>query len=106
MADQISLGRLGWGSPDPAMRRSGARSCRRHQDALRRPAVIGGSPHVLVVDSGIATAFVVLAIVGFRYSLWLIVAALATHGILDVVHGEVIANPGGPGVVAGVLSNL
>jgi hypothetical protein len=59
-------------------------------------AVMGGSPHVLVVESGVATAFVVLAIVGFRYSLWLIVAALATHGILDVVHGEVIANPGVP----------
>ena len=59
-------------------------------------AVIGASPPVLVVESGVATAFGVLAIVGFRYSLWLIVAALASHGILDVVHGQVIANPGVP----------
>lgn len=59
-------------------------------------AVIGGSHPALVVESGVATAFIVLAIVGFRYSLWLTVAALASHGILDVVHGQVIANPGVP----------
>ena len=60
-------------------------------------AVIGGgSPPVLAAESGVAIAFTVLAITGFRYSLWLVVAALAAHGILDLVHGQVIANPGVP----------
>lgn len=60
-------------------------------------AVIGGSsPSVLAAESGIAIAFIVLAIVGFRRSLWLVVAALASHGIFDLVHGQVIANPGVP----------
>lgn len=59
-------------------------------------AVLGGSPHVLVVESAVATAFLVLTIVGFRYSLWLTVAALASHGIFDVLHGQIIANPGVP----------
>ena len=57
---------------------------------------MGGSHPALVVESGAATTFVVLAIVGFKYSLWLVVAALAPHGALDVVHGQVIANPGVP----------
>lgn len=59
-------------------------------------AVMGGSPQALVLESGVATAFVVSAIVGFKHSLWLVVAALAAHGIMDVVHGQVIANPGVP----------
>jgi hypothetical protein len=59
-------------------------------------AVMGGSSHALVVESIVAAAFVGLVAVGFRYSLWLIVAGLASHGILDLVHGEVIANPGVP----------
>ena len=57
---------------------------------------MGGSHPALVVESGVTTTFVVLAIVGFKYSLWLVVAALAPHGALDVVHGQVIANPGVP----------
>ena len=57
---------------------------------------MGGSHPALVVESGAATTFVVLAIVGFKYSLWLVGAALAPHGALDVVHGQVIANPGVP----------
>ena len=59
-------------------------------------ALMGGSHPALVLESSVATAFLVWAIVGFRYSLWLIVPALASHGILDVVHGQVIANPGVP----------
>ena len=59
-------------------------------------AVMGGSSQALVVESGVAAAFLVSAALGFRYSLWLVVAALASHGILDLVHGAVIANPGVP----------
>ncbi|HET6463596.1 MAG TPA: hypothetical protein VFH33_07330, partial [Candidatus Krumholzibacteria bacterium] len=33
---------------------------------------------------------------GFKSSLWLVVAALAGHGIFDSFHGRVISNPGVP----------
>lgn len=80
-------------------------------------AVMGESTHALVVEAVVATGFLVLAIVGFKYSLWLVVAALAAHGILDVFHDQVIANPGVPawwpafcltydGVAAGCLAFL
>lgn len=36
------------------------------------------------------------AVLGFRNSLWIVVAGLAGHGLFDAVHGHVIANPGTP----------
>ncbi|HEX4935166.1 MAG TPA: hypothetical protein VFV33_18405, partial [Gemmatimonadaceae bacterium] len=39
---------------------------------------------------------VALAVWGFKSSLWIVAAALAAHGIFDLVHGEAIANPGVP----------
>lgn len=59
-------------------------------------AVMGASTHALVLEVLIATAFLAAAAVGFRSSLWIVVAALAAHGVLDFVHGSVVANPGVP----------
>lgn len=59
-------------------------------------AVMGGSTHALFIEAGVATVFLVVTLVGFKYSLWLVVAALALHGILDVFHGQLIANSGVP----------
>jgi hypothetical protein len=59
-------------------------------------AVLGESTHALVLEAVVATAFLAAAIVGFKHSLWLVVAALASHGILDLFHDRVIANPGVP----------
>jgi hypothetical protein len=59
-------------------------------------AVMGESIQALVVEAVVAAAFLVVAIAGFKYSLWLVVAALAGHGVLDLFHGQVIANPGVP----------
>ncbi|HZF10688.1 MAG TPA: hypothetical protein VFE33_18020 [Thermoanaerobaculia bacterium] len=59
-------------------------------------AVMGSSTHALVLESLIGAAFLAAAIAGFRSSLWVVVAALAAHGILDVSHGKVVANPGVP----------
>jgi hypothetical protein len=80
-------------------------------------AVVGESTRALVVEAVVAIAFLAVAIAGFRYSLWLVVAGLAAHGILDVFHDRVIANPGVPtwwpafcltydGVAAGYLTLL
>ena len=80
-------------------------------------AVIGESTDALLIEAAVAAVFVGAALVGFKYSLWLVAAALAAHGILDVFHGQLIANPGVPvwwpefclaydGVAAGYLAWL
>lgn len=59
-------------------------------------AMIGGSMPSLIAESVVMAAFLGLSIAGFRSSLWLVVAALAAHGVFDGVHGRLIANPGVP----------
>jgi hypothetical protein len=60
-------------------------------------AVMGGSTQALVLDALVGAVFVAAAIAGFRSSLWIVMVALAAHGILDSVHEQVISNPGVPG---------
>jgi len=80
-------------------------------------AVMGGSTQALLIEAAVATVFLAGTLAGFKYSLWLVVGALASHGILDVFHGQLIANPGVPvwwpafclaydGVAAGYLAFL
>ncbi len=59
-------------------------------------AAMGGSGRVIVVESLIMGVFVLAASVGFRRSLWLVVAALAAHGVQDFFHARLVANPGVP----------
>jgi hypothetical protein len=59
-------------------------------------AVMGGSAHALLIEAAVATVFLAVTLVGFKYSLWLVVASLGAHGVLDVFHGQLIANPGVP----------
>ena len=59
-------------------------------------AVIGGSFGALVVEAIVMTAFAIAAVVGFKFNLWLVVFALAGHGVFDFVHGNVVVNPGVP----------
>jgi hypothetical protein len=59
-------------------------------------AVMGGSGHALVVETVVMIGFLLVAVIGFRKSLWLVVAALAAHGVFDLFHGHVVANPGVP----------
>jgi len=59
-------------------------------------AVMGGSTQALFLETAVAPVFLAVTLVGFKYSLWLVVGALASHGILDVFHGQLIANPGVP----------
>ena len=60
-------------------------------------AAMGGSEHTLVVEAILMIVFVAVATVGFKFNLWLVAAALAGHGVLDVLHGLVVTNPGVPG---------
>ena len=59
-------------------------------------AVMGGSDHALGVETAVITVFLTASLVGFKYSLWVVVAALAAHGIFDAFHDQLIANPGVP----------
>jgi hypothetical protein len=59
-------------------------------------AALGGSTQGLVAESSIMAAFAAVVVMGFKRNLWLVVVALAAHGVLDVFHGRVLANPGVP----------
>lgn len=59
-------------------------------------AVMGASTHALVLESLAGAVFMIVAVAGFRGSLWVVVVALVAHGIFDLAHGRVIANPGVP----------
>lgn len=59
-------------------------------------AVLGGSSHSLLTECAVMAAFVVASIAGFKRTLWLVVAALAAHGVFDLVHPQLISNPGVP----------
>jgi hypothetical protein len=59
-------------------------------------AVMDGSTHTLLVEAAVATVFLAVTLVGFKHSLWLVVGALASHGIFDMFHGQLIANSGVP----------
>lgn len=59
-------------------------------------AVMGGSVEVLALEAIPIAIFVAASIAGFKYSLWLVAAALAAHGVFDVWHDKLILNPGVP----------
>lgn len=60
-------------------------------------AVMGASTDALVLESLVCVVFLAAAVAGFRWSLWVVVAALAGHGVFDLTHAAFIANPGVPG---------
>ena len=59
-------------------------------------ATMGGAQS-LPAELMAATIFTVIAIIGFRTSLWWVAAGIAGHGLFDwLVHPHLIANPGMP----------
>ena len=59
-------------------------------------AAIDGSVPTVLLESALMTVFVIAAVVGFKTSTWIIVGALAGHGVLDAFHGSVLNNSGVP----------
>jgi hypothetical protein len=59
-------------------------------------AVMGGSGAALATETAVIAGFVVVAALGFRFNLWLLVAALVGHGVFDFFHGHIISNQGVP----------
>jgi hypothetical protein len=58
-------------------------------------AAMSGSLQTVVIESVVLT-FGAAAVAGFKSSAWIVVAALAGHGVFDAVHGYVIENAGVP----------
>ncbi len=59
-------------------------------------AMMGASQRTLWIEIAIACGFSLFAILGFKRSLWFVVAALVAHGVFDFVHHLFIGNPGVP----------
>jgi hypothetical protein len=59
-------------------------------------AVMSGSVQTVVIESVVMTLFAAAAVAGFKSSAWIVVAALAGHGVFDALHGYVIENTGVP----------
>jgi hypothetical protein len=59
-------------------------------------AAMGASSRTLIVEIAVAGGFLLVAVLGFRRNIWLVVAALVGHGVFDFVHHLFIDNPGVP----------
>lgn len=58
--------------------------------------VIGGSTEALILEIIVGVVFFLLAVAGFKVSLWFVVFALAAHGVFDFIHAKFIDDPGVP----------
>jgi hypothetical protein len=58
-------------------------------------AVMGGGADLLPETIGFLV-FAAAAAIGFRTSLWVVVAGLAAHGLFDFFHHALVDNPGVP----------
>ena len=58
-------------------------------------AIMGGGAALIPETVGFVL-FTAAAAIGFRTSLWIVVAALATHGLFDFFHHALVGNPGVP----------
>jgi hypothetical protein len=59
-------------------------------------ASMSESLQTVIPESIIMAIFLTAAVVGFKSSLWIVVAALAGHGVQDAFHGDVVENSGVP----------
>jgi hypothetical protein len=59
-------------------------------------AILAGAMHALALESIGMVVFLLAALAGFRFNLWIVVAALAGHGVFDLFHSRLIADPGVP----------
>lgn len=59
-------------------------------------AITGGATPSILIEAAVMSLFAGVAIAGFRRSLWLVVAALAAHGMFDWLHSPMIPNGGVP----------
>ena len=59
-------------------------------------AVMSGSVQTIALECVVMSLFTIATLVGFKSSAWIVVAALAGHGVFDAAHGHLIENTGVP----------
>jgi hypothetical protein len=59
-------------------------------------AAMDASGWVLIMECLAGGVFAAAAVISFKVRLWLVVAALAGHGVFDLVHHDLVGNPGVP----------
>jgi hypothetical protein len=59
-------------------------------------AAMASATQVLIVELFVTAIFALVAVLGFKFSSWLVVAGLAAHGLSDLGHHLLVSNPGVP----------
>jgi len=59
-------------------------------------AVMSGSVRTVLLESVVMSLFAIAAVAGFKSNTWIVVAALAGHGVFDAFHGYILENSGVP----------
>jgi hypothetical protein len=59
-------------------------------------AAMSGSIQTTAIEAVVMVLFAAAAVAGFKSSAWIVVGALAGHGVFDAVHGFIIENSGMP----------
>jgi hypothetical protein len=59
-------------------------------------AAMSGSVETVLLESIVMIGFAIAAVVGFKSTAWIVVGALAGHGVFDGLHDKVIDNSGVP----------
>src|SRR5262245_56839158 len=59
-------------------------------------AAMSGSGQTVILECVGVAVFVSAAVAGLKSSAWIVVAALAGHGIFDAFHGHIVENTGVP----------
>ena len=59
-------------------------------------AAMGDSIHTVLVESIVMSGFVIAAVAGFKSNAWIVVGALAGHGVFDALRGGILQNSGVP----------
>jgi hypothetical protein len=57
-------------------------------------AAMSDSVGTVLVESVVMIGFAIAAVAGFKSSAWIVVGALAGHGVFDAVHGKILENAG------------
>ena len=59
-------------------------------------AAMSGSVQTVLLESIVMAGFAIAAVAGFKSSAWIVVGALAGHGVFDFVRGGFLENSGVP----------
>lgn len=59
-------------------------------------AATGESRQAVLIETLVAGGFLLVAVAGFKTSLWFVAAAIVAHGLFDFLHQRVVDNPAVP----------